>query len=69
MIKDFFKKLIRIYQKFISPLFGKNCRFYPSCSEYGYQAMEKYGIIKGSFKSAIRILKCGYWSKGGVDLP
>jgi len=50
--------LINVYQKYISNLFGKKCRFYPTCSEYTKQAIDKYGIIKGSFKRIKRILKC-----------
>ena len=55
--------LINIYQKHISGLFGKKCRFYPTCSEYTKQAIDKYGIIKGSFKGVKRILKCHPFSK------
>ena len=50
--------LINLYQKYISGLFGKKCRFYPTCSEYTKQAIDKYGIIKGSLKGIKRILKC-----------
>jgi len=65
----FFLKLIKIYQKFISPIFGQKCRFYPTCSEYFYQALRKYGLLKGFIKGFIRILKCNQWFKGGTDLP
>lgn len=59
---------IKIYQKFISPMFGKHrCIFYPTCSEYTKQAVDKYGIIKGNILGIIRILKCNPFSKGGVD--
>lgn len=69
--------LIRLYQKSISPDHGffKNyfphgyCRFYPTCSEYGYQTIKKHGLITGLFKTVWRILRCNPWSKGGVDLP
>ena len=50
--------LIEIYQKHISKLFGKKCRFYPTCSEYTKQAIDKYGIIRGSLKGVKRIIKC-----------
>ena len=60
--------IIRIYQRHISPHMGKHCKFYPTCSEYTVQAVDKYGIIKGSLLSIIRILKCNPFSKGGVDL-
>ncbi|MDP2864396.1 MAG: membrane protein insertion efficiency factor YidD [bacterium] len=62
-------KIIKFYQIFISPNFGKNCRFYPSCSEYTCQAIERYGALIGSWKGIKRILKCYPWNPGGVDLP
>ena len=59
--------LIKIYQKYISKHFGKKCIFYPTCSEYTKQAIDKYGIIRGSFKGLKRLLKCHPFGKGGVD--
>jgi hypothetical protein len=67
--------LIKFYQKTLSPDHGffkfikpnGYCRFYPTCSEYSKQSIEKYGIIKGGIKSAWRILRCNPWNKGGVD--
>ncbi|WP_092331647.1 membrane protein insertion efficiency factor YidD [Desulfosporosinus hippei] len=59
--------LIRFYQIFISPLKGPTCRFYPSCSEYTAQALLKYGLVKGSWKSIKRILKCHPFHPGGHD--
>lgn len=59
--------LIKLYQKFISPLFPPSCRFYPTCSEYAVQALSKYGIIKGSAKSVWRIMRCNPFNKGGYD--
>ncbi len=66
---------IRLYQRLLSPDHGVPsalfpdgyCRFYPSCSEYGYQAVEKYGIIRGLWRSIGRILRCNPWNKGGID--
>jgi len=69
MVKNLILKLIKFYQYFISPNFGKNCRFYPSCSEYSFQAIEKYGLIKGIWLAVKRILRCQPWAPGGVDLP
>lgn len=70
MIKRFFLKLIKFYQNFISPtLVGKVCRFYPSCSEYSYMAIEKYGVLTGVKKGFKRILRCHPFNQGGVDLP
>jgi putative membrane protein insertion efficiency factor len=70
---NFFKKivlgLIKFYQNFASPSLGRNCRFYPSCSEYSCQAIEKYGLLKGLLLGAKRILKCHPFAGGGVDLP
>ena len=59
--------LINFYQKHISKHFGKKCIFYPTCSEYTKQAIDKYGIIRGSFKGLKRLLKCHPFGKGGVD--
>jgi len=71
-------KLIRFYQKTFSPDHGPFslihpwpgvCRFRPTCSEYAYLAIDKYGIAKGSIKAIWRILRCNPWSKGGYDKP
>jgi uncharacterized protein len=60
--------LIRAYQKTISPALPPDtCRFYPSCSHYGYQAIYKYGAIKGSWMAAWRILRCNPFNPGGFD--
>lgn len=59
--------LIKVYQKFISNQFGRKCKYYPSCSNYTMQAVDKYGIIKGNILGIIRILKCNPFSHGGVD--
>jgi len=59
--------IIRIYKKYISPLFPSSCRFYPSCSVYAIQAIEKYGALKGSIKAIYRILRCNPFNKGGFD--
>ena len=67
MVKSFLIILIKGYQKFISPLLGKNCRFYPTCSQYSILALEKYGFFKGSFLAAKRILKCNPFHPGGND--
>jgi len=59
--------LIEIYRKFISPLKGQTCRFYPTCSDYFIQALEKYGFFKGSYLGIKRILKCHPFHPGGYD--
>ena len=59
--------MIRFYQRFISPLFPSTWRFYPTCSTYFIQALEKYGVFKGSYLGIKRILKCHPWHEGGYD--
>ncbi|MDQ0843912.1 MULTISPECIES: membrane protein insertion efficiency factor YidD [unclassified Streptomyces] len=59
--------LIKIYQWTISPLLGPVCRYYPSCSHYGYTAIDRHGAVKGTVLTAWRILRCNPWSPGGVD--
>ena len=62
--------LIKLYKKYISNIFhfcGIDCKFYPTCSEYTMQAVQKYGIIKGIYLGIKRILKCNPFSKGGYD--
>ncbi len=60
--------LIRCYQMFFSPLLGRHCRFYPSCSSYTYEAIKKHGLLKGVFLGGKRLLKCHPFHPGGVDL-
>ena len=60
--------LIRLYQKVISPaLLPDTCRFYPTCSHYGYQAIYKYGAIKGTGMAIWRLLRCNPYNDGGFD--
>jgi uncharacterized protein len=60
--------LIRAYQFAISPTLPANtCRFYPSCSHYGYQAIYKYGALKGSWMAVWRVLRCNPFNPGGFD--
>lgn len=59
--------MIRGYQIAISPLFPPSCRFEPTCSNYGYEAIAKYGIIKGGWMAFRRILRCHPWNRGGYD--
>lgn len=67
MIKKTLILLIKGYQKIISPLLGKNCRFYPTCSQYAITAIEKHGVFKGGFLAIKRILKCNPFHPGGYD--
>lgn len=59
--------LIKGYRILISPLLGRNCRFYPSCSEYAHEAIQKHGLSKGIFLGTKRLLKCHPFHTGGVD--
>ena len=56
---------IKVYQKWISPMFAPRCKYYPSCSSYAVTAIENYGL-KGVAMSACRLLRCNPWSHGGV---
>ena len=75
MIKSVVLGFIRLYQKTLSfdhgiigKVFGERfCRFYPSCSEYSYQAIERYGIFRGSWIGCKRIIRCHPWNDGGYD--
>ena len=59
--------LIRAYQKTISRMFPPTCRFIPSCSEYGYQAIAKYGLVKGGWMAIKRVSRCHPLNPGGYD--
>ena len=59
--------LIRLYQKYISPLMRTKCPYIPTCSQYGIEAIQKHGAIKGCLLTAWRILRCNPFSKGGYD--
>ncbi|MDR0614477.1 MAG: membrane protein insertion efficiency factor YidD [Lactobacillales bacterium] len=66
-MKKLIIKLIRIYQKGISPLFPKRCRYYPTCSQYMLDAIYLYGVAKGIFIGVLRLLRCHPFAKGGID--
>jgi putative membrane protein insertion efficiency factor len=59
---------IRLYQLIISPLLGQRCRFYPSCSQYALEAIQKHGAVRGLALGARRLVKCHPFNPGGVDL-
>jgi len=59
--------LIRFYQVVISPLIGPHCRFYPTCSQYTIQAIERHGISKGIYLGVRRLSRCHPWHPGGLD--
>lgn len=59
--------LIRLYQWTLGTVIPKNCRFYPSCSHYGIEALQKHGSLKGTYLTVKRICRCHPWNPGGVD--
>ncbi|MBM7645531.1 putative membrane protein insertion efficiency factor [Scopulibacillus daqui] len=66
-MKWLFVGLIRFYQRFISPLTPPTCRFLPTCSQYGVEAITRFGILKGGYLTIKRILKCHPFHPGGFD--
>ena len=67
MIKAILIWLIQNNKKFISPMLGNNCRFYPTCSSYAIEALTVHGVLKGSLLAAWRILRCNPFGKPGLD--
>ncbi len=66
-MKSLFLVLIRIYQLYISPLTGPHCRYYPTCSAYAFEAVQKYGALRGGILAVKRILRCHPFHDGGYD--
>jgi hypothetical protein len=66
-MKKFFILVIKFYKRYISPLKSTKCPYYPSCSDYGLEAVEKYGAFKGGLLALWRIIRCNPFSKGGYD--
>ena len=67
MITKFFVALVRVYQVALSPFFGQQCRFSPTCSHYAIAALQTYGAVKGGVLAVKRILRCHPWHAGGHD--
>jgi len=67
MIQSIFIRLIKTYQYLISPLMAPSCRFTPSCSQYAIEVIAKHGVIRGSWLSFKRVLRCNPWNPGGYD--
>lgn len=66
-MKQLFLLLIKFYQKVISPLKPPTCRFYPTCSHYGMEAIQRFGALKGGWLTIKRIFKCHPFHPGGID--
>jgi len=66
-MKYIFILLIRFYQRFVSPLKPPTCRFYPTCSHYGLEAIRRFGALKGGYLTVKRLLKCHPFHPGGFD--
>ena len=66
-MKTMLLKLLSLYMKCMSPFFAPACRFYPTCSAYAYQAIDKYGALKGGLLAIKRVLRCHPWHPGGYD--
>ena len=68
---NFFSKIlinfIKIYQYVLSPYIGRECRFYPTCSNYSIEAIERFGFFRGSWLMVARIIRCNPWGGSGVD--
>ncbi|WP_350343675.1 membrane protein insertion efficiency factor YidD [Proteinivorax tanatarense] len=67
MLKIFAIFLLKSYQKYLSPLKGPTCRFFPTCSSYGIEAYRKHGFFKGTFLMTKRVFKCNPFNSGGYD--
>jgi hypothetical protein len=66
-VKRLFLDLLRFYQRFISPAFPPSCRFTPSCSQYTYEAVDRFGIVKGGWLGVKRLVRCNPLNPGGYD--
>ncbi|MFB3160910.1 membrane protein insertion efficiency factor YidD [Neobacillus sp. 179-J 1A1 HS] len=67
MFKKIFISVIRFYQVVISPIKPPSCRFYPTCSQYGLEAVQRFGALKGGWLTLKRIFKCHPFHPGGID--
>ena len=62
-----FIAIIRVYQFALSPMFGRRCKFYPSCSNYAIEALRVHGVVRGAWLATWRVMRCNPFSNGGVD--
>ena len=66
-MKALLRGALRFYQYFVRPWLGQNCRFYPSCSDFALEALDKHGAARGSWLATRRVLRCHPWHPGGYD--
>lgn len=66
-MKGMVVRLVKGYKRYVSPIFPPSCKYSPTCSQYTVEAIEKYGVLKGGFLGAWRLLRCNPFSKGGFD--
>lgn len=66
-MKKLMIKMVRLYQRVLSPILPPSCRYYPTCSNYAIEAIQRHGALKGSFMGIARILRCHPFVDGGVD--
>jgi uncharacterized protein len=66
-MKFFALALLRLYKRWISPIFPPSCRYLPTCSEYALEAVDRYGVLRGGWMSACRLLRCHPFAAGGLD--
>jgi putative membrane protein insertion efficiency factor len=66
-MRKIFVKPIEVYRRFVSPMLPPSCRYWPSCSQYALQAIQKHGVLKGGLLGAWRVIRCNPWSRGGID--
>ena len=67
MINKILIRIIKFYQRYLSPMLGQNCRFHPTCSQYALEALEVHGTYRGSILAVKRIIKCNPWGGCGID--
>ena len=59
--------IIKLYQRYLSPMLGQNCRFHPTCSQYALEALKVHGTYRGSILAVKRIIRCHPWGGSGID--
>lgn len=66
-MKSILLVLLRFYQRYVSPSFPPSCRFTPTCSQYTYDAIDRYGVLRGGWLGLKRVVRCNPWNPGGYD--